>query len=492
MSMTNLIINEVFDGQLIDYLTHPHSYYEFINYKIYNSGKYLISSKRKYYREYPVITKLHKLYHDYFEDNSDSSIFELKELAARLYRENDMNKWQIIAHKLREKRSIRAEHKSNFLSEIDTQYPFNFNNFETLILRDFLCLNSYRELPFTSLSSHCDSLLPSHPIFTYNILNYLHNFGQTNKSLGIEGGVCLFGKFELVIQLKYKEDLLSFDWFSGEILDNNCSFSATSIYEIDFKTLHKFEIYSVSNHKSCPTLQNFIDIYNLLFFSKCLNVPIVIGLPDYEYFSFYCNNFTSSSKFTLLFKRILRTVLMGIIFIINRLSQLFEITPFINCGLNKLAQQHMNIAINSIENSDFKIKPSHQIRYENILRYSAMPILPHLIFNNNYILEINNISEAASLKNCKNVFKDVNFSMIGIPSLPGGNGEFSLTNSPLSDKIYLNNLNKLTTLNLDTENLFKDYLKPILYFSDRNTNNVSQIKITEFISIINKLFIPGL
>ncbi len=489
MNKKDLVLTDIINRVLISNLFSESLNKLFFDTILYKVNNFSITEKGKYTTEY----------HPYIEYNSVSEpiikargfkakreLRLIKREAKQLYKEKNFNEWLLKINVLKDKRKDYQEINQSITVNLKTRFGFNLNDFCTVLVNNLLILNSYRNMTnITKIHQTLFHSLPQYPIFTHNILDFINLLNMENYKLAIEGGICIISKGELKVKFNLQSEMFSFDWFTGELLQKPTSFKGDSVFDIPEELLRSARISDIMFYKPSITLQDFIDIYTLIFFSKHLNVPLVIGLPDKEYSQLFCSMFSPDPRTASKFNKVIEYSTNLVISVIHNISNRLHCSPVIHYSKNHQTQIALKKALCTIESSGYNFFSSNEYKRDISKSYLAMPSIPYFLLNRNHILEINNITEARSVVSCKKVFKDLKFSMIGIPFLTGLRGGCPINYDRFASKIYINDISKLNDLLSPNQIIYyKDYLRIVLQEAS-SSFEYNQVNLKDILNIIS-------
>lgn len=364
------------------------------------------------------------------------------------YTEKCMNEFRILTKK-RKNLSLRKEKLlMNISKKICRKYNFEIlQDFNCIKIRNFALCNTVENLQ--KILPRLGNVFPKKkiPIFSYKIYDFATKLKNNNSA--IEGGPCLIGVDEISLSLIFKGGKTRhFDIMTGfeEGLHNIYFPNRYDLAEIIVQNKNEIIDAEVKIKQCGPTIQNLIFLYRLMFISKNLELPLIIGLPDEAYRKFFTtvvNPLKNCEKIMKNFNFILDSIVNEFLDLIKNINSMLKLKQFdmFHSRNRKLLdifyknRVHVAYSLNNVTN--------HMIKKDAIIDYVCLPALPYFLWGANNILEINNLMEFESLKKTIITFPESNFAALSFPEIPDIVNESSMYYSKIENKIFLNNKNDL-------------------------------------------------
>jgi hypothetical protein len=303
-----------------------------------------------------------------------------------------------------------------------------------IVIRKIGLLNTYDNVIslLPNLSNICNKNIP---VFTYNLANFSKSLPLDNSA--IEGGPCLFGIDEVYFKVSNCKKSHFFDLMN--LMQNNETFT-TFIEFCKEQNNSEIEIFSNCDNDKIP-LNIYIELLRLLILAKSLNLPLVIGLPDFGYTMFVRNIINClglQEDLVEKYTEIINNRINLLVSLINKISLKLDINNFYIYYSSK-SDNFKNQIKNYKEKLYLKSNKISKFAYkiDSVIDYITLIALPSIIFNKQNIIEINTILEIEAFKKAKQYFKHLNFSFVMFPLLPNTDNSEAMFYSINKNKIYV-------------------------------------------------------
>lgn len=269
-------------------------------------------------------------------------------------------------------------------------------------------------------------------------------------SIGIVGGPCLFGTYEVEILISHQDGRnFSFDFSSGRRYDRKKG-------QVDFADhveQYRKQIVNIEfiNRKGSMTVQEQRSLEVLFAFAEKLQAKVAIPIPDISYLKYL---YTVLEPIEEDLRR--RTVL-------KFRSETRKIADLYLKRIEGLKRAYPQVEVKVLHERDRQLcrefykkreqyfeksglirrLTSKKERTDAIFDYISMLALPFYFWGTPQVIQIDNLDETDSFRKCKKVHKsDFSMSAVLYPEFLSKNGEDTIFNAPLKDKEYVEEIDE--------------------------------------------------
>jgi len=266
--------------------------------------------------------------------------------------------------------------------------------------------------------------------------------------LGIIGGPCLFGAYEVTIDV-HQEDgqVVQFDFSTGRKYDEN---NVLTDYDIEsYLSNRRKDIIrlGLNNNKRGVTYQEYLSMQYLFEFAVVLGAKVVIPIPDISYLKFFKGvtepvaddiKEPAFKDFEIISYDIADLYLK----VIDDLRLRY---PEVECQVLHGRDTYLcELFYDKRERYIHKLLRMGQVtgekgKTEAIIDYITMLALPYYVYGIRNVLQIDSVDEADSMRKCMKMHSpEVTFHSILFPEYISGDGVHTVYYAPLEFKDYIN------------------------------------------------------
>ena len=278
----------------------------------------------------------------------------------------------------------------------------------------------------------------------------LHDLSQILKRglpLGIVGGPCLFGAYEVTIDIHCQDGgAVQFDFSTGHKYAENNTLTEHSI-ESFLSTWHQnVNWLELKNNKLGVTCQEYLSMQYLFEFATVLGAKVVIPIPDMSYMKFFkgvmrpvANKVKEPAIKT--FEKISQDIADLYLTVIEDLRTRY---PKVECqvlhsrdpDLCNLFYDKRKRYINMLDRMG-KVTADKE-KTDAIVDYITMLALPFYVYGIRNVLQIDSVDEADSMRKCMKIHGPaVSFHSILFPEYLSGDGIHTVYYAPREFKDYI-------------------------------------------------------
>lgn len=282
------------------------------------------------------------------------------------------------------------------------------------------------------------------PLFVRGIWNLAVAL-RKGAPLGIIGGPCLFGAYEVLIDIVHKDgEIVQFDFSTGKNYDRGrlAENDLESYLSARYQDIVQLDL---TNHKVGVTYQEYLSMQYLFEFALALDAPVVIPIPDMSYMKFFegiTTHIGSEVKEAAFkdFEQISYDITDMYLSVIDDLRLKY---PEVECQV--LHSRNLQLCELFYERRQpFVCKLSRQGRVteyvgrtEAVIDYITMLALPYYIYGTRHVLQIDSVDEADSMRKCMKIHDpEVAFHSILFPEYLSADKMNTVYNAPLEFKDY--------------------------------------------------------
>ena len=266
------------------------------------------------------------------------------------------------------------------------------------------------------------------------------------KRSAVEGGPCLFGTHEVIVDILLNDDSLErFDFNSGkpyslssrdEDLGEFLLERGSDVSEIKFE-----------NRKTELTPQEWIFIKYPFDIARLLGLPLVIPIPDMSYVKYMDAVLANTpeavrDKALCKFRELTAVICDKYLSVIDRLCELYSDVhcDVIHARNDELIHRYYEARTPFIERGKTLRSLTKAIgKSESVKDYISMPALPYYLYGAENILEVDSMDETDSYRKCRKAHKGTfNLSCILLPEFLSKDMVHTIFDAPLNRKEYGN------------------------------------------------------
>ena len=272
------------------------------------------------------------------------------------------------------------------------------------------------------------------------------NAVDKKEAIGIVGGPCLFGEYEVEIIVRHRDgEVFSYDFSSGRHYDHS---NRKTTEFADHVEIHHKEIEDISfrNWKKGVTAQEADSLEVLFAFGQILNAKVAVPIPDISYLKYLYTVLKPMGeefrqRVVLNFRKITRNIADMYLDMIEDLRKRYPKVEV--CVLHERDEALCEEFYRKREvffNKSGLIQhmTAKREKTDAIFDYISMLALPFYIWGTPQVIQIDNLDETDSYRKCKKVHKDAfSLSSILYPERLSADGEHTIFTAPLEYKEYI-------------------------------------------------------
>lgn len=408
-------------------------------------------------RDFEALNRLYRL----FEDRKKSSEYgavcsQLQQIETRLQEMKRVkdNTGEVIAEKsaLRQDKQKLKETKSEleagYLAQAAAEIKKECGSGATFLeYKDTFYCSSFAEIAaiLPRIEGVNTPKLRDMPLFVRGISD-LAAAVKNAAPLGIVGGPCLFGAYEVIIDIHHADGaVVQFDFSTGRNYEQGtlAEYDLESYISTKYKDIVRLEL---TNLKDGVTYQEFLSMQYLFEFAVALGAKIVIPIPDISYMKFLQGvtepvaGEVKAPAFKV-FEQISRDITGMYLKVIDDLRRQY---PGVACrvlhggdpGLCELFHAKREPYVHKL--SRMGRVTEHKGRTEAVIDYITMLALPYYVYGTRNVLQIDSVDEADSMRKCMRIHHpEVAFHSILFPEYLSGDGIHTIYYAPLEFKDYI-------------------------------------------------------
>ena len=347
-----------------------------------------------------------------------------------------------IEHAMRELRL-------NYQSEVEREMAkvYGIRDRKLLVYKNTVCLGSFEDLErrIPSLGRVGVNWIRRVPLLLKNI-DAIHNAVSKNIPIGLVGGPCLFGLYEMEIVVRHKDGIrFSYDFSSGHHYDR--SGQKTSEFA-DHVRQNAGKIRSIHfvNWKKGVTSQEHDSLEILFDVGAVLGAKVAVVIPDISYLKYLSTVIApldngikcqAIEEFRVEAHKIADLYL-------NRIQELKRQYPDVEVRVLHDRDAHACEIFHTcrevfFQNSGFIHRlTAKREKTDAVFDYISMLALPYYIWGTPQVIQIDNLDETDSFRKCRKVHKGAfSLSAVLYSEKLSANGEQTIFNAPLEFKDYM-------------------------------------------------------
>lgn len=264
--------------------------------------------------------------------------------------------------------------------------------------------------------------------------------------IGLVGGPCLFGTFEIEIRVSHRDgQIFSYDFNTGRHYDRK-GVEGQDFSEHVEQNFREIERISFRNWKKGVTSQEYDSLEVLFAFGALLGAKVAIPIPDISYQKYLANVLEPLEE------NLKADIMEAFRTETRKIADMYLET------IEKLKKQYPSVEVKALHERDEALcrqfherrKPyfesssliqritARKKKTDAILDYISMLALPFYFWGTPQVIQIDSLDEADSYRKCKKVHKGAfSLSAILYPERLSANGKDTIFNAPLEYKEYL-------------------------------------------------------
>lgn len=337
----------------------------------------------------------------------------------------------------------------NYQSEVQLEMAktYGIRNRKLLVYKNTVCLGSFEdlELQIPSLREVRLKWIRQIPLLLKNI-DSIRRAVEQNIPIGLVGGPCLFGLYEVEIVVQHKDGRrFSYDFSSGRHYDRVGQKTYEFADHVE-QFYQQIENIHFINWKKGVTSQELESLEVLFEVGAVLGAKVAVVIPDISYLKYL------STVIAPLDKAVKCWALEKFRKVAHDIADLY---------LNRvemLKRQYPGIEVRVLHDRDAKAceifysgrkkffqnsRLIHRLtasrgKTDAVFDYISMPALPYYFWRTPQVIQIDNLDETDSYRKCRKVHKEAfSLSAILYPEKLSENGEQTIFNAPLEYKDYI-------------------------------------------------------
>lgn len=341
-------------------------------------------------------------------------------------------------------KELRLIYRSEVEQEMKKAYGIRGK--KLLVYKNTVCLGSFDDLErrIPSLEKTRLQWIRRMPLLLKNV-DAIQRAVVKNIPIGLVGGPCLFGLYEVEIMVHHKNGMcFSYDFSSGRHYDR-AGKKAPDFGDHVRQYARKIRSIHFVNWKRGVTSQEHDSLEVLFDVGSVLCAKVAIVIPDISYLKYL------STIIAPLDNDVKRQAVEEFRVIAHRISDLYL------SRIEELKQQYPNVEVRLLHDRDSRTCEIFHAGRETFFRnsglihrltakkektdavfdYISMLALPYYIWGTSQVIQIDNLDETDSFRKCKKVHKDAfSLSAILFSEKLSDNGVQTIFNAPLEFKSY--------------------------------------------------------
>lgn len=337
----------------------------------------------------------------------------------------------------------------NYQSEVQREMAkiYGIRSRKLLVYKNTVCLGSFEDLErqVPCLKKVRINWIRGIPLLLKNVGDICSAFDQ-NIPIGLVGGPCLFGLYEVEVVIQHKDGgRFSYDFSSGHHYDRigQKTYEFADHVEQYYRNIQGIHFI---NWKKGVTSQEFESLEVLFDVGAVLGAKVAVVIPDISYLKYL------STVITPLDNAVKLQAMEEFRLEAHRIADLY---------LNKieeLKQQYPDVTVRVLHDRDKEACEIFHARREAFFResglihrltarraktdavfdYISMLALPYYFWETPQVIQIDNLDETDSFRKCRKVHKGAfSLSAVLYPEKLSENGEQTIFNAPLKYKDYM-------------------------------------------------------
>ena len=337
----------------------------------------------------------------------------------------------------------------NYQSEVQLEMAktYGIRNRKLLVYKNTVCLGSFKdlELQIPSLREVRLKWMRQMPLLIKNI-DAIRRAVEQNIPIGLVGGPCLFGLYEVEIVVQHKDGRrFSYDFSSGRHYDR----IGQKTYEFaDHVEQFNQQIENIHfiNWKKGVTSQELESLEVLFEVGAVLGAKVAVVIPDISYLKYLSTVIAPLDKTVKCwaleeFRKVAHDIAD---LYLNRVEMFKRQYPDIEVRvLHDRDAEACEIFYSGRKSFFQNSRLIHRLtasrgKTDAVFDYISMPALPYYFWRTPQVIQIDNLDETDSYRKCRKVHKEAfSLSAILYPEKLSENGEQTIFNAPLEYKDYI-------------------------------------------------------
>ena len=336
----------------------------------------------------------------------------------------------------------------NYRSEVEREMAKTYGVYDRkmLVYKNTVCLGSFEDLErqIPSLGKVKLKWIRKMPLLLRNI-DAIRSAVTRNIPIGVVGGPCLFGLYEVEIVVRHKDGrCFSYDFSSGHRYDRVGQRNFEFADHVE-QNSQKIESIHFNNRKKGVTSQEHDSFEVLLDVGSVLRAKVAVTIPDISYLKYL------SAVIEPLDSAVKRQALEEFRVEAHKIADLY-----LN-RIEELKRQYPDVEVRVLHDRDAEaceifhtgreafFKNSRLIhrltakraKTDAVFDYISMLALPYYFWGTPQVIQIDNLDETDSYRKCRKVHKGAfSLSAILYSEKLSANGEQTIFNAPLEYKGY--------------------------------------------------------
>ena len=337
----------------------------------------------------------------------------------------------------------------NYQSEVEREFArvYGVRDRKLLVYKNTVCLGSFEDVEHQIPAMRRVGIkwIRRMPLLLKN-LDAVRNAVVNKIPIGLVGGPCLFGLYEVEIVVQHKDGRsFSYDFSSGHHYDRA---GQKTFAFADHVERYAGQIISIRfiNWKKGMTSQEHDSLAVLFDVGAVLGAKVAVTIPDISYLKYL------STVIALLDDTVRQTALEEFRTVAHEIADLY-----LN-RIEELKRQYPDVEVRVLHDRDAVaceiFHTSRELYFQNsglihrmtakraktdaVFDYISMLALPYYFWKTPQVIQIDNLDETDSFRKCRKVHKGAfSLSAILYPEKLCTNGEQTIFNAPLELKGYL-------------------------------------------------------
>ena len=322
---------------------------------------------------------------------------------------------------------------------------FHLGNGYVLSYKNSVCVSSFQDLKkqLPVLKAVTLPWLQKTPLLLGNI-GELKQAVHTGTPVGLVGGPCLFGSYEVEVLVEHRDNSRFFyDFSSGRRYDR---IDSPELAEHLEKYPDQIARLSFVDNKQGVTAQEYDSLEILFAFGAILGAKGAIPIPDISYLK-YLDTIARPLRKELRmqalsdFRRVTQRIADLYLKLIEELKEKYpqvEVRVLHERNQEACEEFYRKRELYFRNSGLIKRLTAKRVKTDAILDYISMLALPYYFWETPQVIQIDNLDETDSFRKCRKVHKGAfSLSTILYPERLSANREQTIFNAPLAYKEYI-------------------------------------------------------
>ena len=296
-----------------------------------------------------------------------------------------------------------------------------------------------------ALHGACYGRLREMPLFTRNLKNLTE---RDSDNLGIEGGPCLFGTDEVIVEITHRDGgKYYYDFNTGNNYNNGAGASKVGMGEHFINFAEQISSVYFNNKKTKITQQEYESLAYPMELAALLGASFVFPIPDMSYKKYL-------ESISIGMDPVIRTAMMEdftreshyisdmFLSLYNDLLKIYK--PKRSLVLHERDSAALKLFYEKREKYFGKYKSNHHFftdivgKEESLYDYISFIAAPYYFWGTKNILQVDSVDEADCVRKCAKAHgKEIMFHSILFPEMISKNGTDTIFNAKEEYKIYV-------------------------------------------------------